>query len=485
MYVHSKYSRSFFRPYRATKLAFEYLSHASTYRYVWAALKRWHMKRRHFLRTGLWAAGGMGVFAAVPMDLLAALRSGKPAGDTLGVGLIGCKGMGWSNLTSMLKMKEVNCLALCDIDEQVLRQRLADLDKLGIKPATYTDYRKMLERKDLDAVIIATPDHWHCLQMVDACAAGKHVYVEKPASNSVVEAYAMVAAAERYNRVVQVNQWQRSQQHFKDALAVVQSGKLGRIAQTKAWMYNGHGILPPQPDGAVPAGVDYDMWLGPATPRAFNANRFHYNFRWYWDYAGGLMTDWGVHLIDIVLMGLQPGLPQSVSSMGGHLSYPNDARETPDTQTALYQYDGFQLCWEHTMGRQHGLYGLGHGIAFVGEKGTLLLNRGGWELRPEMDQKTPRMEAIPWQPNVDYGLDEHTANFIDAVKTSDSSRLRCPIREGARAAIHCHLGNVAYRTGRTIQVSSAANGRAVVKGADAEALLTPQYHQGWKLPALQ
>ncbi|WP_246186144.1 Gfo/Idh/MocA family protein [Phnomibacter ginsenosidimutans] len=261
----------------------------------------------------------------------------------------------------------------------------------------YKDYRQMLANKDVDIVIIATPDHWHCLMLADACAAGKDVYVEKPASNSIGEATLMVAAANQHQRMVQVNQWQRSQQHFKDAIAFVHSGQLGTIAQTKAWMYNGHGILPPAADAPVPAGVDYNMWLGPAPNRTFNPNRFHYNFRWYWDYAGGLMTDWGVHLIDMVLLGMKAQMPERISSFGGHLAYPTDARETPDTQTALYEFSNFQLTWEHTMGRQYGLYGLNHGIAFTGDKGTLLLNRDGWEVRPEMDKKQLKMEAIAWQ----------------------------------------------------------------------------------------
>mgnify|MGYP001765195718 CR=1 FL=1 len=436
------------------------------------------MKRRSFLQQGATLGAGMALLAGIPMDLLAAYRKRVNANDKIGVALIGANGMGWANLTSMLKLPEVTCVALCDVDDAVLQRRKSELEKLQQQPALYKDYRQMLANKDVDIVIIATPDHWHCLMLADACAAGKDVYVEKPASNSIGEATLMVAAANQHQRMVQVNQWQRSQQHFKDAIAFVHSGKLGTIAQTKAWMYNGHGILPPAADAPVPAGVDYNMWLGPAPNRTFNPNRFHYNFRWYWDYAGGLMTDWGVHLIDMVLLGMKAQMPERISSFGGHLAYPTDARETPDTQTALYEFANFQLTWEHTMGRQYGLYGLNHGIAFTGDKGTLLLNRDGWEVRPEMDKKQPKMEAIAWQKRVDNGLDLHTANFVAAVKSRDAASLNCPIEAGALVAQVCHMGNAALRTHQSLHWN-AADSRFAEKAANK--LLLPKYANGWKL----
>jgi predicted dehydrogenase len=437
------------------------------------------MKRRSFLSTSLKFGTGLAIAYGTPVELLANYRRQYNLNNEIGVALIGCKGMGWSNLASMLKIPEVKCIALCDVDENVLRQRAAELDKINIKPSLHGDYRKVLELKEVDVVIIGTPDHWHCLMMVDACAAGKDVFVEKPASNSIGEAAIMVAAAKKYNRLVQVNQWQRSQQHFKDAIAYVQGGKLGTIAQTKTWMYNGHGILPAAGNTPVPAGVDYNSWLGPAPKREFNPNRFHYNFRWYWDYAGGLMTDWGVHLIDMVLFGMQASAPKKITALGGHIAYPNDARETPDTQTAIYEFGAFQMIWEHTMGRQYGLYGMGHGIAFVGNNGTLLLNRGGWEVRPETENKTPKLEAVSWQKSQDSGLDLHTKNFIEALQNRNAALLNCPIEAGAMVAQVSHMGNVALRTGRQIAWDDTAK---KFDDKQANELLTASYHNGWKLP---
>ena len=438
------------------------------------------LNRRSFIRHTALTAIGSGIAAAVPMEILAMLRKRIPLADRINVGLIGCKGMGWSNLTSMLKLPEVQCTALCDIDTNILNGRKAELEKINIKPALYTDYRRLLESKDVDVVIIATPDHWHCLQMIDACAAGKEVYVEKPVSNSIREAQLMVAAAQNYKRVVQVNQWQRSQQHFHNAIDYVHSGKLGRITMTKTWMYRANTTpLAPVPDSEVPAGVDYNMWLGPARKRPFNKNRFHYEFRWFWDYAGGLMTDWGVHLIDMVLLGMKAEAPKSVVALGGKQVFPTDARETPDTQSVIYDYGDFLMTWEHSMASGSGNFGLGHGIAFFGENGTLVLNRAGWEVKPTMVKNEPKIPVVAWQPQTDNGLDKHTANFIEVVKSKDLSKLACPIEAGARVAINSHMGNIAQRTGQKIFWNADRNS---FQSSKANKFIAPDYHNGWKLP---
>jgi predicted dehydrogenase len=440
------------------------------------------LQRRNFLRNTTLTVLGSGIIAAVPMDVLASIRKRVAPNDLIRVGLIGCKGQGWNNLTSMLKLSEVQCTAICDVDQQILAQRKADLQKINNQPAVYTDYRKLLENKDIDIVIIATPDHWHCLQMVDALSAGKHAFVEKPVANSIHEAQLMLAAASRYQKLVQVAQWQRSQKHFQDAISFVHSGKLGKITSTKAWMYRGGTTaLPTVSNSPVPQGVDYDLWLGPAKKRPFNKNRFHYEFRWFWDYAGGLMTDWGVHLIDMVLMGMKADVPKSVMASGGKYIFPTDARETPDVLTAVYDYGDFQMTWEHNMATGIGLYGMQHGIAFIGDNGTLLLNRSGWEVRPDKVKDVPKMETVSWQPRTDQGLDKHTVNFVEAVKSGNKALLNCTIEDGARVAINSHMGNIAYRTGEKIFWDQTSNQFHLKK---ADALVKPLYENGWKLPKM-
>jgi predicted dehydrogenase len=384
--------------------------------------------------------------------------------------------MGWADLTAMLKNPAAQCVALCDVDKNVLDKRAAELAQKGIKVKTYSDYRKLLESKDIDAVIIGTPDHWHALQMTQACAAGKDVYVEKPIGNSIAECNAMVAAQERHQRVVQVGQWQRSQQHFKDAIDFVYSGKLGQVRLVKAWAYMGWmKSIPKKPDGTPPAGVDYDMWLGPAQKRPFNPNRFHFNFRWYWDYAGGLMTDWGVHLLDYALLGMKAQHPRSVMAAGGKFAYPDDAAETPDTLTTVYEFDGFNIQWEHAIGIDGGPYGRDHGIAFIGNNGTLVLDRGGWEVIPEKD----KMEAVPRKPKVDDGLDLHTKNFVEVVKSRKFSDLHTPIQAGANVAINAQMGNIAFKTGKKVYWD-VANNR--FKEEEANKFLAAQYHNGYDIP---
>ncbi|MCH5690520.1 Gfo/Idh/MocA family oxidoreductase [Niabella sp. W65] len=337
--------------------------------------------RRKFLaNSSMLALGGFALQSFNTKNFSGIITS---AADQINIGVIGIKGMGWANTMSILKIAGVNLVALCDVDQSVLDDRLKELKGKNIdtgKIKTYKDYRGLLDNKDVDAVIIGTPDHWHALIMIDAVRAGKDVYVEKPVGNSIEECRAMVAAQEKYNKVVQAGQWQRSQQHFRDAIALVHSGQLGNIRTVKVNCYQ--GWMKPAPvvaDSAPPPGVDYKMWLGPAKTRPFNSSRFHFNFRWFWDYAGGLMTDWGVHLMDYAIFGMNAPVPKTVSALGGRFAYPDLYQETPDTLTALYEFDGFNIVWDHAMGIDNGNYGKDHSIAFIGNNGTLELDRGGWQ----------------------------------------------------------------------------------------------------------
>ena len=447
------------------------------------------LNRRDFLKNGTAGLAMTGASFLFPMELLAAMRKKVGPNDTINIGLIGCKGMGFSDLTSILKMGDTNVIALCDVDENVLQSRTLDLEKAGIKkPTWYTDYRLLLENKDIDVVVIGTPDHWHCLQLTDALQAGKDVYCEKPIANSIQEANIMLNYVESSDRMVQIGQWQRSQPHFVDAINYVHSGKLGEIRLAKAWAYQ--GWMKPVPiiaDTAVPKGVDYDMWLGPAAKRAFNPNRFHFNFRWFWDYAGGLMTDWGVHLIDYALYGMKAGTPKSVMALGGKFAYPDDASETPDTLQTVYEYDGFSILWEHATGIDGGNYGRNHGIAFIGNNGTLVLDRQGWEIIPEKEfqgwekEGIPKMDAVSFDRGDKSGLDLHTKNFMDAVKSRDASTLNAPIKVGYDAALVSHMGNVAFKTGNRIYWDEATG---LFKSEKANELIKADYQNGWKLPML-
>ncbi|WP_236975597.1 Gfo/Idh/MocA family protein [Membranihabitans maritimus] len=439
------------------------------------------MSRRRFIQqSGLYAAG-ISVFPeSILKDLLRRKNSISP-NDKIQVGLIGCKGMGFSDLSSMLKIPEIECVALCDIDKNVIDSRIKDLTDKGLKkPKTYGDYRKMLEDKDIDVVIIGTPDHWHCLQLADTLDAGKDVYCEKPIANSIQECDIMLTKADKSDRIVQIGQWQRSQKHFNDAIEYVRSGKLGDIRVSKVWSYQGWmNSVPVVPDSPVPQGVDYDMWLGPAPKRPFNKNRFHFNFRWFWDYAGGLMTDWGVHLMDYGIYGMDVVYPESVMAVGGKYGYPDSAEETPDTMQAVYDYGNFSLIWEHGTGINSGNFGMNHGIGFIGNNGTLALNRGGWKVIPEQENGKDKIEAIEWMPSVDNGLDLNTQNFIDVVKSRNKSDLNTPLQVGYNAAVVCHLGNIALKAGEKVHWDP---GKGKFAEKNANKFLEAEYHNNWKLP---
>ena len=444
------------------------------------------LTRRRFLTDSTAAAAGAGAASLLPTAVRTRAQGVSPS-DRIVVGVIGCNGMGFSNLRSLLRIDEVECGALCDVDAGVLERRRRDVEEMtSVTPKVYGDYRALLENPDLDAVVIGTPDHWHCLQMVEACEAGKDVYCEKPLANSVEESRLMVAAAKRYDRIVQIGQWQRSGPHWAEAIDFVHSGKLGRIRTVRAWAYmNWLPPVPNLPDEPAPEGVDYDMWLGPAPKRPFNRNRFHFNFRWYWDYAGGLMTDWGVHIIDIVLWGMQATAPNSIAASGGKLAYPDDAQETPDTLTALYEFDDFLMVWEQATMIELGPFQRSHGVAFVGNNGTLVVDRQGWEIFPEekLENRRPVAWRMETRPPVaaaagQRGLDQHTANFVDCMKTRRQPV--CNAEVGSLAAVNAHLGNIAFRTGAKVHWDGA--GMTFKDNDAANALVEANYDGPWKLP---
>jgi predicted dehydrogenase len=431
--------------------------------------------RRKFLRNSAIAAAGLSVAPAFSANL-----KRSPASDRINVGVIGCNGQGFSDLTAFLEHSEVECIALCDIDDSVLNRRASNVEKMrGKKPAyLYKDWRKLIDNKDINVVIVGTPDHWHCMQMVAACEAGKDVYCEKPIGRTIEECNLMVKAAAKNKRVVQVGQWQRSDPHWQDAVNFVNTGKLGKIRLVRVFSYQGWcPTIPVLPDEPIPAGVDYDMWLGPATKRPFNRNRFHFTFRWFWDYAGGLMTDWGVHLLDYALYGMNVTTPKSIMAMGGKYGYPDDACETPDSLQTIYEFDGFNVLWDHAIGIDDGAYGRNHGLGFVGENGTLVVDRSGWEVLPERVNGKARMEAVPLKKGTGKGLSNHVKNHLDCI-ASRNPNTNASIEIGAHIAKFSALGNIAYRTGKKL----VWDGTRFTNDTEANDYLVPKYREPWKLP---
>jgi predicted dehydrogenase len=438
--------------------------------------------RRTFLTQSVSGLAGASLAAGATVSAASQDRVAG-ANRRVRVGLIGCGGMGSHDLRDHLKLG-CQVVALCDVDDDQVAKAKAWIakDHAQTPELTTRDFRQVLDRKDIDAVIVGTPDHWHALPTLMACEAGKDVYVEKPLSLTIAEGRAMVNTARRFKRVVQMGTQQRSARHYADAVAYVKSGALGKIRVVKCWAYQDWmGNIAKVPDGDAPPTVDYDMWLGPAPMRPFNRTRFHFNFRWFYDYSGGLMTDWGAHMIDIANWGMDVKAPNSAVSVGGKFGFPDDAEETPDTQQALWEYDGYSMIWEHATNVGQGPYMRDHGVAFHGNNGVLVVDRGGWEVFPETvtekGRKTYRMAGEPRRGtgNADMHL-EHVRNFLECLDSRGTPRSDVEI--GHNSMLACHLGNIAFRTKRRINWDAA---KEQVIGGDAEvqALVAKPYRAPW------
>lgn len=340
--------------------------------------RRKRVTRREFLRRSGAGAAGLGLTAAGCARMKGVLPTGRarrvPPSEKIVIGMIGVRGMGGGHLRTLVKTRDVTVAAIADVDE---RFRLKARETTEGKADAYNDYRRLLDRNDIDAVVIATPDHWHALTTIHACQSGKDVYVEKPLALTIEEGRAMVTAARRYRRIVQMGTQQRSQPHFKHACELVRNGRIGKVNLVRTWF----GQNPRQewiPDSDPPPGLDWDMWLGPAPWVPFNEKRHPYYFRYFRDYSGGRMTDWGVHLNDIAQwgMGMDHTGPRTVEATGTW--YEDNMYEWPATMEVKYQYDDFELIWTQS----NTVYepGKGYGVKFYGEKGAVFVDRQGYKI---------------------------------------------------------------------------------------------------------
>jgi predicted dehydrogenase len=436
--------------------------------------------RRDFLRATSLAAAGVGFGTTLKAKPFQAAPS-----DKLNVALIGVRNMGFGILERHLETGLVNCVALCDVDRKLLEKRAADVQKSGgLLPQMYGDFRQLLERKDVDAVIIGTPDHWHCLQTVYACEAGKDVYVEKPMANSIAECDLMVKAARKYNRIVQVGQQQRSGAQWQEVNRMIKAGTIGKLRKVNIWGNFNYGVGQiKQPNQPVPDGVDFDMWLGPAPLKPFNPARFHGSWRMFWDHGGGLMTDWGVHLIDMAFWAKDLSTPPEITlASGGNLSFQDNDHETFDTMSVIWQHGDFIVTWEHTAGTQGGPWDKNYGLAFIGDNATIVVNRQGYKVIPEWDGNRKVNKAEPIEvPMQGENHGEHVANFIECVKSRKTPA--CPPEKGRVVAVAAHAANIAVRTGENKLVWDEQKGK-FSNSETANNMVDPKYRKPWELPII-
>ena len=436
--------------------------------------KRNEISRRDFFgRTGK-AAAGAGLGLAVPRYLAAvATPEGEAANEKIVLGLIGCGYRGTGILRGRSfeegffgQPRVAGVAAVCDVDSKNAERAAAMVEKeYGRKPKMVKDFRRLLEVKEIDAVIIATPDHWHALPFIHACEGGKDIFVEKPLSHNIVEARSMLAAARKFKPVVQVGTWQRSVQHIVDAIDFVRAGKLGKISVCRAWKCGIAGVGQEKPS-SPPPNLDWDFWLGPAPYAEYRQNRCHYQWRWFLEYGTGETGDSGAHMMDLVLLGMGVKSPLEIAAYGGKfICGEEDDRTTPDTQMVIYKFPGFVMNWEVHVG-EPGLDGGGPLAAeFIGEKGWLVVDRARWVVNGT-DEK----------PMTIHKAGNHAGNFLDCVKSREKPR--SDIESAYYTTVMCHLGNIAYRVGRSLTWDGE---KGVIVGDD-EAMRCPQYQREYRKP---
>lgn len=398
------------------------------------------------------------------------------ANNRLVLGLIGCGGMGAANMRNLMDKQGVEVAALCDVDTARMGGDINDVEKkYGRKPAIFSDYRKMLERKDIDAIIVGTPDHWHALNLIHAVEAGKDAYCEKPISHNLVEARSMANAVAYHKKIVQVGTWQRSGKEFTDAIAFVRAGKLGsKVVLVRAWRTDGSQTGNVKPS-APPASLNYDMWVGPAKMVPYASNHVHGNWRWFLNFGTGMTGDWGVHMLDIALLGMSKDtdlvMPTSVSAYGGKLAYPTDDRTAPDTVEAIIKFENPDFIMQWSTGRDFPDKP-DCGVEFVAADGKFVrVWRGGWSVHAQNGELIPK-EGAP-------GVNDHWQNWLDGVRTRTQTRSN--LASMAQTTITCHLVNMAYLSGETVRWNKAKMEVVGNAGKNTTSYFRP-YRKGYTLP---
>lgn len=438
------------------------------------------INRREFL--GSSAANAAGVAAGMVGFVGGVGLTQASASERVRVAVVGVRNQGKTLAAHLAALPDAEVVAICDVDENQFAAAGKVVEEAsGRPPRIERDFRRLLDDPSLDALVIATPDHWHAAMTIAACEAGKDVYVETPVSHTLAEGAEMLAAARRHARVVQTGLAQRSGSHFRTAIEFVRSGKLGAVHLAKAWTVHQRKSIGHKSDSPVPAGVDYRAWLGASPPREFNSNRFHHHWQWFWDYGSGELGNWGVHLLDVARWGLDVDWPVFVNSSGGKMHFKDD-QQTPDTLFAHYEFSSREgatpveptgsatiasgqwnqrqphssddpppsprvITWEHRQWSPHGQEGRSAAVAFYGERGTLIVDRGGWKvygMKGDQSQLTSGPSSF---------LEPHLRNFIDCVKSRSTPV--ADLETGHISSGLCHLGNLAYHARHSLSFPNA------------------------------
>lgn len=435
--------------------------------------------RRDFVKQS--ALAGAGLFLTSPL-----FGFKNAQNDKVVLGVVGTNSRGLYLARMFAQLPGVEVAFICDVDEHVLNRSLAELEKLtGKRPKGFRDVRKLLEVRELDAIAIATPDHWHAPATLMALKAGKHVYVEKPCSHNPAEGELIVAASEKYNKLVQMGNQRRSFPRIMEAMQELKEGSIGRVYFAKGWYSNSRKSMGIGKVTPVPSHLDYELWQGPAPRKPYKDNLIHYNWHWLWNWGTGEALNNGTHEIDVMRWGLGVDHPTKVVSAGGRFAFKDDW-ETPDTQTITYEFaNNTAMMWEGKSCNDYDEMKSGRGVIFYGEKGTMVIPGGDdykvYELGSKLikEVKTNIQEADATNTmGMGEKLDSlHLLNFIDSIR--GKAKLNSPIAEGHKSTMLPQLGNIAYRTGQTLYCDPAT-GR-IKDNPAAELLWSREYEKGWEM----
>lgn len=370
------------------------------------------------------------------------------------------------------KVANVEVKYLCDVDADRLKAAATSVEKeTGTRPQTVVDFRRMLDDKDLNALICAAPNHWHAPAGILACNAGKHAYIEKPCSHNPWEGEVLVKSARKHKRCVQMGSQRRSSMQIQKAIQLVHDGAIGNVFYSRSWYANLRGSIGKGKTVPVPERLNYELWQGPVPRAPYVDNRLHYNWHWLWNYGNGELGNNGVHSLDLARWGMGVDFPTQVASGGGRYAFDDD-QETADTHMVTFQFDGKkQIAWEGVSCNRHGIDKSGFGTTFHGDKGTIRILTNGYIM---YDQKGKQIE----EESGSVGDLEHAQNFVDAIRADDYKSLNAEIEIGHRSTLLCHLGNIAHRTNRTLKCD-AKNGH-ILDDEAAMKLWKRDYEPGWE-----
>ena len=433
------------------------------------------ISRRSFLRTSL--ASGLAIAAPAIVGVAAQPKSGKKYRTAL----VGTGWWGMNILREAIAAGQSQVVAMCDVDKNQLGPAVEEINKLtGAQPRTYEDYRDLLDQTKPEIVIVATPDHWHPLIAIAAARSGAHVYVEKPIGHTVYEGRAMVKAARDAGRVMQVGTHRRVSPHNVSGMKFLKSGKAGTIGMVRAFVHYPGGPGKPTPDADPPAGLNWDMWCGPAPLRPFNPAIHPRGFRKFLDYANGTLGDWGIHWTDQILWWTEEKFPKLISSTGGRF-IKQDNTDAPDTQVATFQFDSFTATWEHRTYAGNNAEKHNIGCYFYGTKGTFHMGwRDGWTFYPSGKGQKPIHEEPQLNKPDDQNIRELWADFLDAIKTG--RRPACDIEIGHRSTNMSLLAMLSLKIGRSVQWDG--DKQVIVSDPEANKLLRREYRKPWVYPEI-